>query len=145
LNLRLLILTIIGAITGGFMVSFFAKIINVSIFDDIYYNPYLFQDTAQPFLWAIVITCVQPAIFEEVAFRGFLYTNLQTLTSSLNAVYVTAFMFGVLHLSFISLLWLVPIGLIFAWLRMKYNTLWYGIAGHFFYNFTIMVIEFQGW
>lgn len=44
----------------------------------------------------------------------------------------------------ICMLWLVPGGLIFAFMRMKYNTLWYGIVGHFTYNFVITVLDFSG-
>jgi len=44
-----------------------------------------------------------------------------------------------------SLLWLVPIGLAFGYLRDKHNTLWYGMIGHFAYNFSITFFEFKGW
>jgi hypothetical protein len=27
-------------------------------------------------------------------------------------------------------------------LRMKYNTLWYGMIGHFTYNLTIVLIDY---
>jgi membrane protease YdiL (CAAX protease family) len=90
----------------------------------------------------VIMTCVSPAIFEEIAFRGFMFENLQALASSKEAVYISAILFGIMHLSFISLLWLIPLGIIFAMLRVKYNTLWYGIIGHFIYNFTITVLEF---
>ena len=50
-----------------------------------------------------------------------------------------------MHLQIISLLWLIPIGLVFGLLRNKYNTLWYGVIGHFVYNFSITVYEFLGW
>ncbi|HYF70621.1 MAG TPA: CPBP family intramembrane glutamic endopeptidase [Ohtaekwangia sp.] len=88
------------------------------------------------------MSCILPAVFEEVAFRGFMFTNLQAVTNTKSVIYITAFLFGVIHLSFISLLWLIPIGIVFAVLRARYNTLWYGVVGHFTYNFTITLIEF---
>ena len=133
---------VIGAIAGGFLVSIVANFIQVTINDDVFYNYYLFQDTASPKLFAIIFICVQPAIFEEVAFRGFLFNNIGAITSPQTAVYVTSILFGVLHLSFISLIWLVPIGLVFALLRKRYGTLWYGMIGHFCYNFTVISIEY---
>lgn len=144
-KLDIMLLTIIGAIVGSVIVSIVADIINHSIQDDVFYNTYLFEDTSQPFLFAILLIAVQPAIFEEVAFRGFLFTNLKKVSNGVSAVYITGFLFGIMHLQFISLMWLVPIGLVFGFLRNKYNTLWYGIVGHFTYNFCIILFEFKGW
>jgi uncharacterized protein len=138
-----LLLTIGGAFAGALVVSKLADLINISLFDDIYYSPYLYEDTAQPLLWAIIMTCVQPAIFEEVAFRGFMFSNLQVLSSPKGAIYVSAVLFGIMHLSFIALIWLIPLGIAAAMLRMRYNTLWYGIIGHFVYNFTVTAIDFN--
>jgi uncharacterized protein len=138
-------LTVAGALMGSLIVSWIATVIEVSISDDVFYNTYLFEDTGSPFLLAILFICVQPAIFEEVAFRGFLFTNLQKITSPAGAVYITSFLFGIIHLAAVSLIWLVPIGLAFAFLRVKYNMIWYGVIGHFTYNFGITVLEFAGW
>lgn len=143
-NMVVMGLTIAGAAIAGILVTGLADVIQFSIQDDVFYNTYLFEDTSNPFLWAVLFICVQPALFEEVAFRGFLYSNLEKVTTARSAIYVTAFIFGIIHLAVISMLWLVPLGLIFAFMRMKYNTLWYGIAGHFTYNFVITVIDFWG-
>jgi membrane protease YdiL (CAAX protease family) len=144
LSMSVLSLTIAGATIAAILVTGLASIIQVSIQDDVFYSTYLFEDTSNPFLWAVLFICVQPAIFEEVTFRGFLYTNLQTVTSARSAIYITAFIFGIIHLAVISMLWLVPLGLIFAFMRMKYHTLWYGVVGHFVYNFVITLIDFWG-
>ena len=143
-NIKIIVIgyVIAGAIISGFAVSILANLINITINDDVFYNYYLFEDTHYPELFAVLFICVQPAIFEEVAFRGFLFNNIQELSSSQTAIYVTSFLFGILHLTFISLIWLVPLGLVFAILRSKYNTLWYGMIGHFIYNFTILSIEY---
>ena len=139
---KIALLTIVGALIGSVCISFLADLIQVSISDDVFYNPYLFEGTPFPFLISILFICMQPAIFEEVAFRGFLFNNLQKVSSSIGAVYITSFVFGIIHLALISMLWLVPIGLAFAFLRMRYNTLWYGIIGHFTYNLGITLLEF---
>lgn len=137
-------ITILGAVVGAFVVSAIANLIEITIKDDVFYNVYLFQDTGYPRLLAIGFICIQPAIFEEVAFRGFLFNNIQDFTTPHTALYVTSFLFGVIHLAVISLIWLIPIGLAFAFLRFKYNTLWYGMIGHFFYNLTVIGIEYYG-
>jgi membrane protease YdiL (CAAX protease family) len=145
LSFKLIVLTILGAITGSVVVSIVAKFINLSIHDDVFYDTYLFEDTSSPFLFATLLIAVQPAIFEEVTFRGFLFDNLKRVSNSKSAVYISGFVFGIMHLQIISLLWLVPIGLTFGYLRDKYNTLWYGVIGHFVYNFSITFFEFKGW
>jgi len=144
-SFKVALLTIVGALLGSLFISWFAPILEISISDDVFYDPYLFEDTSHPFLMATLFICVQPAIFEEIAFRGFMFSNIAKATTSIGAVYVTSFVFGIIHLSFISLLWLVPIGLAFAFLRMRYNIIWYGVIGHFTYNFGITVLEFLGW
>lgn len=135
-------LTILGALAGSIFISWFANIINIVISDDVFYNTYLFSDTGSPFLLATLFLCVQPAIFEEIAFRGFLFNNIQKLSTPKETVYITSFIFGILHLAIVSMLWLVPIGLVFALLRLKHNTIWYGVIGHFTYNLGVTAIEF---
>lgn len=144
-SLKILTLTVIGAVVGSVVVSIVADIINLSFHDDVFYDTYLFADTTYPFVFATLMIAAQPALFEEVAFRGFLFNNLKRVSGGVNAVYVTGFIFGIMHLQVVSLIWLVPIGLAFGMLRNKYNTLWYGIIGHFTYNFFITLFEFKGW
>ena len=142
---KLVAMMVTCAMGGAVVVSVVADLINISISEDVFYSTYLFEDTNHPLLFAILFIAVHPAIFEEVAFRGFLYDNVSRLATHQNAIYITGFVFGIIHLAIISMLWLVPIGIIFAWLRWKYNTLWYGMIGHFVYNFCITVIEYNGW
>jgi uncharacterized protein len=141
----LLLVTVISAMAGSVVVSVVADFINISISDDVFYSTYLFEDSRYPLFFAVLFIAVHPAIFEEVAFRGFLFNNVSRVTTARGAICVTGFVFGIIHLSVISLLWLVPIGLIFAWLRWKHNTLWYGIVGHFVYNFCITMMDYYGW
>src|SRR5690349_15069211 len=75
IRIELIAITILGSIGGSIIVSIVAKIINLSIHDDVFYNTYLFEDTSNPFLFATLLIAVQPAIFEEVTFRGFLFDN----------------------------------------------------------------------
>ena len=142
-KIEIVIIVFVGATLAAVLVSMVAGWINVSINSDEFYDTYLFQDTAFPLVISILFICVQPAIFEEVAFRGFLFNNLQHVASTTGAVYVTSFMFGIMHLSYISLIWLVPLGIISALMRTRFNTLWYGMIAHFTYNLTIVLIDFQ--
>jgi len=93
LSLKVMALTIVGAMVGSVVVSVVAEWINLSIQDDVFYSTYLFEDTKYPFLLSTLFIAVQPAIFEEVAFRGFLFDNLSKVTPTRSTVYVTAFVF----------------------------------------------------
>ena len=115
--------------------------------NDIFYNDHfqislIFWDTAHPLIYSIIFICLQPALFEELAFRGFIFNNLLGKFSVTATFVISALLFAILHLSVISVLWLFPIGLLFAYFRYKYNSLWYGIVGHFCYNCTIILLEF---
>lgn len=142
LKISVAILTMLGALALSILVTIIANAIQITIQDDVFYDTYLFEDTAYPYLFSVIFICLQPALFEEVAFRGFLFSNVQKLTTPNGAMYVTGFLFGIIHLAFISMLWLVPLGLIFAFLRIRYNTIWYGVIGHFFYNLGVIVLEY---
>lgn len=145
LSLKIMALTTIGATLGSIAVSYIAHIINLSINDDVFYSTSFFLYTPYPLLFATLLIAVQPAIFEEVAFRGFIFNNIKEISGGMSPVYISAFIFGIMHLAIISLIWLVPIGLAFGYLRSRFNTLWYGIVGHFVYNFFITLYEFLGW
>lgn len=134
--------TLLLAVLAAFVVTVIATFLNRSIYDEVFYETSFFEGSQFPFLLATLLVAIQPAIFEEVAFREFLFNNLKRVMTPTSAIYVTAFLFGIIHLQFISLLWLIPMGLVFAYCRQRYNTLWYGVAGHFAYNFTITAIEF---
>lgn len=137
----IVIITLLGAVAAALIVHVVGNFINVALFDETGLETWFVEETAHPFLWATLLICVQPAIFEELTFRGFIYNNVSQVTSTTGAILISSFMFGFLHLSFISLLWLIPLGLVAAWLRSKYDTLWYGMVAHFCYNFTVVALE----
>lgn len=144
-RLRIAAIVILASALGSFIVSKIADFISLSIYDDVFYSTAIFQETTYPILFATLLIAVQPAIFEEVAFRGFIYENLKKITGKISPIYITSFIFGMIHLQIISLIWLIPLGLGLGFLRYKYNTLWYGVIAHFTYNFSITIGEFYGW
>jgi membrane protease YdiL (CAAX protease family) len=82
-----------------------------------------------------------PAVFEEIAFRGVMYNYCNNFLDEQLAVVITAFLFAIMHLSLISLIWLIPFGIFIGMLRHKYNTIWYGIIFHFTFNLTACIID----
>jgi len=85
---------------------------------------------------------LQPAIFEELAFRGVMQEGLNKITDSRQAIFISAFLFTLLHMSFISFFWLMPFALWLGYIRMKEKTIWYGMIIHFCFNTTACFLEF---
>jgi membrane protease YdiL (CAAX protease family) len=136
----LLAIIIIG-ISSGFLVFYSIEKLNLFLELESYNYNELFHGLEYPLILAIVFTAVFPAVFEEMAFRGFIYNNLFKLAGKKSAIWGSSFLFGLVHFSLLSLYWIVPFGLILAYFRNRYNTIVYGIVGHFIHNSTVVLIE----
>jgi membrane protease YdiL (CAAX protease family) len=141
---KVLFLVSIFSVLFSIGVYYTADYINLSLLgiETMNYHE-VFKDTSFPIFFSFVSVAVQPAILEEAAFRGFIQSNLQKLTSPLAAILVSGIMFGVMHLSIISLFWLVPLGIAYAWLRNRYQVMWYGMLAHFLHNSIILILELR--
>ena len=139
------VLKIIGyslaAITAAIIVNYAVKWINKSIFDLEGYFYFSFSQTKYPRLTMFALIALQPAIVEELGYRGVVQTGLLKILDTKQSIFITAFLFAVIHMSFISFFWLLPFALGLSWVRMKENTLWYGILIHFWFNATACVLE----
>lgn len=101
-----------------------------------------FDATSPHTFWLVVVLiAVFPPLTEEVLFRGILFNQVQKLSSARTAIVTTAILFGFVHLSIFSYLWLVPYGFFLAWIRHREQQIWYGIFFHFFHNFTVTLFD----
>ena len=115
-------------------------------------NMYLYDDNSSilaeyayydhPFLWSFIFISLVAPIFEELAFRGFLFNQLRAVSSVRITIIATAFIFALIHLSLFSLLWIFPFGMALGYLRHKYRTLWLGMIVHFIHNTAILVMDY---
>ncbi|WP_299432898.1 CPBP family intramembrane glutamic endopeptidase [uncultured Aquimarina sp.] len=127
---------------SAFVVYYSVEFINVQLSEETY-NYYLgYIDYPNPMFWAILFIAIFPPIFEELGFRGFLYNQLNKITSTKVTIILTAFIFALVHFSIISLLWIFPFGLLLGYLRHKYNTLWIGMIIHFIHNFIVLYLDY---
>jgi membrane protease YdiL (CAAX protease family) len=101
----------------------------------------VYRDSSHPYVLALLSIAIFPALTEELAFRGILFAQLERLTTRNGSILVTGFLFAWTHFSFLSLIWLVPAGLFFGWMRARYNTIWYGVVCHFAHNATIVFVD----
>jgi membrane protease YdiL (CAAX protease family) len=103
---------------------------------------FIFWETPYPRALSVVFICLLPAIVEEVGYRGLVLGWLQALSARpWQAMAGSAALFSLLHWSLLAWLWLFPLGLVLAYCRFRYGTLWYGIFAHFAYNFAILAVE----
>ncbi len=95
--------------------------------------------------WGAVIlnVCIEPAIFEEIAFRGIILAGLQRVLSNRDAALVSSLMFMVLHLAVPSFPHLFLIGLALCYLRIRSRSLYPGMLMHFLHNFLIVISELR--
>jgi uncharacterized protein len=103
-----------------------------------------FSNAGYGFGWAVLVVCAQPAIFEEIAFRGVVQGSLGRVLGEREALIVSALMFGILHLSIPSLPHLLALGLVLGWLRLRTKSLIPGMVLHFTHNFLVIVSEQNG-
>jgi membrane protease YdiL (CAAX protease family) len=80
---------------------------------------------------------------EELAFRGVLLMALVPLLGETGAVWASALLFATLHLSPISFMHLVLLGVIFARLRLGTGSVYPGMLVHGLYNAVVTVYDWR--
>jgi membrane protease YdiL (CAAX protease family)/ribosomal protein L40E len=129
------------AMAGAFLVHYSVTWLNTTIFskEESYFWFLLTYPYAK--LLLVLSMAVMPALFEELGFRGYLLQILLKVADKQQAIYISAFLFAIIHLSFLSLFWLIPFALLIGYIRVRENTLWYGIFFHFCFNLTACLFE----
>lgn len=140
-NLQRLAGCITLAIIASVIINFIISKLNISFFgtDESFYGHY--RVYTMPALVMIYSIAVYPALFEELAFRGVIYNYLDNFMDEKLVVIITAFMFGIVHLNFISLFWLVPFGILTGAMRKRFGTIWYGVIFHFTFNLIAVLFD----
>jgi uncharacterized protein len=127
---------------AALLVQYSMHWLNISLFETDGYFKYYFLGKDYSLLWMIGLIALYPAIFEEFAYRGFLNSKLEQIFDAQHAMYITAFCFALIHLSFLSLIWLFPFAVYLGYMRKKENTIWYGVICHFIFNSTACILEY---
>ena len=94
---------------------------------------------------AVLCICVQPAVIEELAFRGIIFGALRRVLEPMEAVLVSTLMFMILHLAVASFPHLFVIGLLLGWMRMHTGSMYPGMLLHFLHNFLVVLNERGLW
>lgn len=95
------------------------------------------------YLGNLFFIAVIAAIAEEVFFRGVLQKLLIKLFKNRHAgIWLTAFIFSMMHLQFYGLLPRIALGALLGYLYVQSNTLWVPIIVHFMNNALVVTFHF---
>jgi membrane protease YdiL (CAAX protease family) len=90
------------------------------------------------FIWAVLLA----PVFEEIAFRGLMLRKLQRLMKPLHAIWVSAFLFGLIHFSVLSMaVFLVPLAVVAGYATRKSGSLVPAFCLHAAHNAGVIVLE----
>lgn len=135
-SIKKLLLVVVLTPIASLIVQILVTLLNEYILEAHYSYESLYSAHPYGNYIMVVSIAVFPAIFEELGFRGYLMQKLLGILDQKEAIYITSFLFFLMHLSLLSFFWMLPLALVLAKMRLKENTLWYGIVMHFLFNFT---------
>ncbi len=88
----------------------------------------------------ILAVAVVPSLVEELVLRGVVLTKLRRF-GDVFAIVFSAFLFGILHISVVSIFVTMIMGIMIGYIYVKTSNLWYAVAVHFINNFTACVLS----
>ncbi|MCI0340753.1 MAG: CPBP family intramembrane metalloprotease [Planctomycetales bacterium] len=94
--------------------------------------------------WLLLLVAVEPAVFEEIAFRGVIQGGLARAFGRREALWASAILFAVIHLNPVTLPFLLLLGLYMGLLREKTGSLYPGMLAHFGHNGLLVVADHLG-
>jgi membrane protease YdiL (CAAX protease family) len=97
------------------------------------------EDTSYWWWWAATI-CVQPAIVEELFFRGCCWRVMTPVMGVHTTVLVSSIMFGFAHIGVpLSIPILTAVGLLLGYSRAWSGSLWLPMILHFVHNLVVIL------
>lgn len=93
----------------------------------------------QPLVLALMSIVVLPSLAEEMMFRGLILDGLSRNCSEKKAIFISALLFGIIHLNPWQFIGGFVFGLVMAWLVLKSRSLYPGIIVHFVHNLTVLL------
>ncbi|PCI99421.1 MAG: hypothetical protein COB15_04360 [Flavobacteriales bacterium] len=91
----------------------------------------------------LIIVVIIPALGEELLFRGALQQTLINWTKNHHVgIWITAFLFGAVHMQFYSFAPIMLMGALFGYLFYWSKSLWLPIVGHFINNGTVVIASY---
>ncbi|ALI98849.1 CPBP family intramembrane glutamic endopeptidase [Rufibacter tibetensis] len=100
-------------------------------------------NTIPQLILGLVVFAVLPAIGEELAFRGIIQQELYRWWRNPHlAIWVSAIIFGIIHMQFYGVVPRVMLGVLFGYLYWWSGNIWVPIVGHFINNGFMVLMMF---
>jgi len=90
----------------------------------------------------LLVVAVVPAVCEELFFRGFLLSTFRRVMGPGWAVWITAFLFSLLHFQFLGFVPRLLLGVFFGYLVVWSQSLWPAVLAHFVNNAVNVVVAY---
>lgn len=101
----------------------------------------MLTETAKIPIWlTIIATALTPAIFEEIIFRGIVFSGYRT-TSLLKASIMTGLLFGLIHCDAQQFLYAFVMGIFFCFLVYRTGSIFASMISHFTINGSQVLIS----
>jgi uncharacterized protein len=132
-----------GAVLGGGFTFVFATLLLGAALRILELEEPALIDSISNVGWGVAVlsVAVQPAVIEELAFRGIMLTALRRIMSAWQAIAVSAALFMTLHLSPLALPHLLTLGFALGAMRIASGSMYPGMVLHFTHNFLCLVTE----
>ena len=105
--------------------------------------PQFLEPTWTSFGMNIFVFAVLPALLEEMVFRGFVLRTLRPY-GDMFAVFVSAFLFGLMHGNIEQVPFALIVGILLGWLYVATDNIWVPVLIHFINNALSVCMEFLG-
>jgi uncharacterized protein len=89
-------------------------------------------------LTLVTLFCLFPAITEEIAFRGLVQHWLVSALAPMRALLIASALFMALHFSVLSAPYLLLVGMLLGWAKLKTGSLYPSMLIHFLHNFIVI-------
>ncbi|NLZ51864.1 MAG: CPBP family intramembrane metalloprotease [Thermoanaerobacteraceae bacterium] len=91
----------------------------------------------------LLSTGILAPVLEEIVFRGFIFNELKKNFSVTKAIFIQAFLFGLVHLNLIQGSYAFLLGLFFAYVYLWTGSIWATVILHISINsYTVLVTKF---
>lgn len=100
-----------------------------------------FADAGYGWATILMVGCVQPAIVEELAFRGIMLAAMQRVLPTRDAILVSALLFMTIHLTVPAFPHLLLMGIVLGYVRVRSSSLFPCVILHFTHNLLCMLAE----
>lgn len=107
----------------------YITIIIISLFGELHPSPLPIPENATMFLVSILLIALTPGICEEIMFRGLIFSAYERIGAK-SAIVITGLLFGLFHFDIQNILGPAFLGILFAYMVYKTNSIYVSMIAH---------------